>query len=286
MKSDILINSTTKKEINSFVASPMHALLIEGKPNSGKGYLAKQIAEELVGEDKNDASILTLEGSKEATIEAIRNLHAFLKLRVSGRQIIRRVVIIEDLDYFGPEAQNTLLKVLEEPPVDTVIISTVSNPTFLLPTVKSRTVCIMLRPVTLGQTTTYFKDKNNKSVNEAFLLSDGLPALLISLMADQSTDSHPLVRSIEKAKEILAMKTYDRLLRVEEISKLDIAEQLNLVSALQKLLRASILHGKNALSQDQKTARSRQLESLQDASKHLKAHTQPKAVFSNLFISL
>src|SRR5919197_1840720 len=54
----------------------------------------------------------------------------------------RRVVIIDDADALMPQAQNALLKTLEEPTSSSVFILVTSRPDVLLPTVRSR--CIRL----------------------------------------------------------------------------------------------------------------------------------------------
>lgn len=58
------------------------------------------------------------------------SLHAY-----QGR---RKVYIIQDADDMNPEAQNCLLKTLEEPPPAVVLILTTANASMLLPTVASR----------------------------------------------------------------------------------------------------------------------------------------------------
>ena len=55
----------------------------------------------------------------------------------------RRVVIIDDADTMGPDAQNALLKTLEEPPPTSVFVLVTSRPDVLLSTVRSR--CPRLR---------------------------------------------------------------------------------------------------------------------------------------------
>lgn len=50
----------------------------------------------------------------------------------------RKFGIIEDADRMGVEAQNALLKTLEEPPPETTIILATANPSSLLPTTRSR----------------------------------------------------------------------------------------------------------------------------------------------------
>ena len=55
----------------------------------------------------------------------------------------RRVVIVDDADAMLPEAQNALLKTLEEPPAGSMFVLVTSRPDLLLPTVRSR--CQRLR---------------------------------------------------------------------------------------------------------------------------------------------
>lgn len=50
----------------------------------------------------------------------------------------RKVGIIHDADRMNAESQNALLKTLEEPPPETMIILTTGNPAALLPTTRSR----------------------------------------------------------------------------------------------------------------------------------------------------
>ena len=54
----------------------------------------------------------------------------------------RRVVIVDEADAMMPQAQNALLKTLEEPPPSSIFILVTARPDSLLPTVRSR--CIRL----------------------------------------------------------------------------------------------------------------------------------------------
>jgi DNA polymerase-3 subunit delta' len=55
----------------------------------------------------------------------------------------RRVVVVDEADAMVPEAQNALLKTLEEPPPSSVFVLVTARPELLLPTVRSR--CQRLR---------------------------------------------------------------------------------------------------------------------------------------------
>lgn len=71
------------------------------------------------------------------TVAEIRKINPFLSMTASekGRW---RVVIIDDADCMNRNAQNAVLKVLEEPPPQTVIILIIHRPGMLLPTIRSR----------------------------------------------------------------------------------------------------------------------------------------------------
>lgn len=67
----------------------------------------------------------------------------------------RKVFVIGDAEALVPqeastEAANALLKVLEEPPTDTVFILTASDQDELLPTIRSRLLPVRVRPLPLG----------------------------------------------------------------------------------------------------------------------------------------
>ncbi|AHG91334.1 DNA polymerase III delta' subunit [Gemmatirosa kalamazoonensis] len=65
----------------------------------------------------------------------------------------RKVFVVGDAERMVPQegsdaAANAFLKLLEEPPADTVIVLTSSEPGALLPTIRSRVVCVRVAPLT------------------------------------------------------------------------------------------------------------------------------------------
>jgi DNA polymerase-3 subunit delta' len=63
----------------------------------------------------------------------------------------RRLVVIDEADALLPEAQNALLKTLEEPPSASVFVLITSRPDVLLPTVRSRCQRLRFGPLTPGE---------------------------------------------------------------------------------------------------------------------------------------
>jgi DNA polymerase-3 subunit delta' len=79
-------------------------------------------------------------------IDQIRFLRQMAGLRpMAGRH---RVFIIDEAEKMGEEAENSLLKVLEEPPPYAHIILLTSNPFSLLPTIRSRCQTLVFTAIT------------------------------------------------------------------------------------------------------------------------------------------
>ena len=81
----------------------------------------------------------------EITVDEIRRLLSFFHL--SSAEGGRRIAIIDAADEMNTAAANALLKVLEEPPADALILMIAHQPARLLPTIRSR--CRTLRLVPL-----------------------------------------------------------------------------------------------------------------------------------------
>ncbi|MCI0435461.1 MAG: hypothetical protein L0271_17725 [Gemmatimonadetes bacterium] len=91
--------------------------------------------------------------SVELTGIYLAHAHVIRRLAVSRPAMAqRRAFIIGDADLLvsqeaSPEAANALLKLLEEPPSDTTLILTSSEPDALLPTIRSRLTAFRLSPL-------------------------------------------------------------------------------------------------------------------------------------------
>jgi DNA polymerase-3 subunit delta' len=87
-----------------------------------------------------DVIAVTPDDRASIKIDVIRDVLGRTSYRpFEGR---RRVVLIREAETLEPQAQNALLKSLEEPPAATVFIMTTSVPGALLPTVRSRSMTL------------------------------------------------------------------------------------------------------------------------------------------------
>jgi DNA polymerase-3 subunit delta' len=75
--------------------------------------------------------------SRDVVVDQVRDLvdHRLALRRAEAR---RRFVVVDPADAMNPQAQNALLKTLEEPPPDTTLVLVAENADALLPTIRSR----------------------------------------------------------------------------------------------------------------------------------------------------
>lgn len=59
----------------------------------------------------------------------------------------RRIAVIDDVDHLSPESANCLLKTLEEPPPDSLLILIGTSPSRQLPTIRSRAQLVRFSPL-------------------------------------------------------------------------------------------------------------------------------------------
>ena len=104
--------------------------------------LAGSHADLMVVERAVDEKTGRLKG--QITIDAIRKVKTFLSL--TAGEGAWRVVIIDSADDMNRNAANALLKVLEEPPPQALVVLVSHNPGGLLPTIRSRCRRLTLRP--------------------------------------------------------------------------------------------------------------------------------------------
>ncbi|NLY66669.1 MAG: DNA polymerase III subunit delta' [Tissierellia bacterium] len=92
-------------------------------------------------------------------------------MSISPLESKRKIVIIDDCHKMGMEAQNALLKTLEEPPSYVNIILITSNMKNLIPTIVSRTQIIKFNPVENGKIVELLVDKYSKDKEEASFIA-------------------------------------------------------------------------------------------------------------------
>lgn len=281
---DLLLHPHTRERLEIFLDEPSHALLMIGPTGSGKSHLSHNVAEMVLGVDNfadypYGRTVGSIDG-KAIGIEPIRELEKFLSLKVPIEAKHSRLVLIHDAHLLTLEAQNALLKTLEEPPSGTILILTASHKQALLPTIQSRMQAINVTRPEQSDTEEYFAklDFDIKSIKQAYAISGGLPGLMHALLNEQE---HPLVQATAKARQLLSQTAYERLASVDELAKQKTLA-INVLFILQQMAHVSLLSAQGPAARKWQNV----LKASYQTEESLKLNTQPKLALSNLMLNL
>jgi DNA polymerase-3 subunit delta' len=116
---------------------------------------------------------------RQITIQQMRLLkeHASLK-PLKGAW---RVFLIDGIDRANPQAANSLLKTLEEPPPHLILILTARNAYDLLPTIRSRSVPFQFGRLREDDMRAFIKARGLDEPERRLALAEGAPGLAVSL---------------------------------------------------------------------------------------------------------
>ena len=164
---DIIGQEQIKEHLQNAISlnKVSHAYIINGERSSGKEFVAKVFAAALQCEkgqaepcqechsckqalSGNQPDIIFVSHEKPNTI-SVEDIRAQINndIVIKPYSSPRKIYIINEGEKMTVQAQNALLKTLEEPPEYAVILVLTSNVDTLLPTVLSRCVVLNMKPV-------------------------------------------------------------------------------------------------------------------------------------------
>lgn len=198
MFENILGNQKNKEILEKSIKinKTSHSYIFWGTEGIGKKMIAKEFAKKILclqkenqnctcksciefDSDNNPDFQLLEPNDGKIKIEQIREMQR----KIAEKPIISnsKVYIINNSDTMTTEAQNCLLKTLEEPPEFAVIILVLSNENKCLSTIKSRCTKIAFQKLRNSDLTQY-ANENNLEVNSSLLsASDGSISKLLNL---------------------------------------------------------------------------------------------------------
>ncbi len=269
-----------------------HAMIFTGPQGIGKKLVAKFFVQKLFCLEKEKpcekcSSCLKLEKlehpdlfwiepeSDHIKIELIRNLKKSLSL--APFESSYKVAVLVDAHHLNLAASNALLKTLEEPPPNTLIILISSLPHFFLKTILSRCQKVYFSPLNSSETEEVLKLHGKKYFFDSKLIEavEGSPGLALSF-------SEEVYEQVEK--EILpslesSPKDLLKLLEVAEniASEEEMHEPLLNLLAIRWKEKVLLGHHSNDLKKFDQIFETRRL---------LQRNVNPLLAFENLFIQL
>jgi len=235
-----------------------HALLISGTEATGKLDFAKKIVTSLLctspinnqacqkcnscktyqsGANPDYMNIELLEGKQQISVDQIRQLTEFISYTRSFEAY--RVILLHPVERMNNNAANSLLKSLEEPANNTVIILVSSNLGRIIPTIKSRCQLLVLPSPSKEQAIEWIKQQSaSKNPEELLEMANGQPLTAINI-SDEDIQSRE-----ELANDLLNIcteqKTVTDVAKVWE--KLDHSALLNWqINWVQKFIKNKAL---------------------------------------------
>ncbi len=236
----ILINSIKQDKTS-------HSYLFIGNEGIGKKLIAKEFAKMILCSNENkycngcksciefdtdnnpDFKIIELDGNS-IKIEQIREFQR----KVAEKPIIsnKKVYIINDSDKMTTEAQNCLLKTLEEPPEFVTIILIGSNESAYLSTIKSRCMILHFDKIANEEIEKYLKEKYNVKIDSSIMIKafEGSIGKAIELKEkqEQYKQIEQIIFNIDKKDKIDIINISDIIYKAKE-EKFEILDYINVV---------------------------------------------------------
>ena len=167
----------------------MHSMLITSKDKKrAMDYIQTFCRKNKI--DIIDTSLYSFE--KAIGIQDVRNIHKQLVLRPFKGKV--KVVVILAYDNITTEAQNALLKALEEPPANTIIIIAISRKELILSTIISRCKIIELKEDDL----TLSNEENAQYLKALISLSQKGIGYKLKLAQDIAKNKGDVIPELEK----------------------------------------------------------------------------------------
>ncbi len=184
-----IINGFMKREDKNTLS---HAHIIAGPDGIGKSIMARIFAMKILGktEDINYVDIIHYKSEKSSLgIDEVRKIiEEVSKKPYEGD---RKVIIIHGGDKLTVQAQNAMLKTIEEPPKGVYIILLTESLELLLDTIKSRCQIYKLTPLDKEDMYRYLNrigETDEKRISTALAYAEGIPGRADRILNDEELD--------------------------------------------------------------------------------------------------
>lgn len=153
--------------------------------------------------------------TNKISINKIRDLKKFISLKPHSGPY--KFAIIDNAHDLTPDAGNSILKTLEEPPPNSILILISSQVRQMLPTVVSRCEVIKFPPHSSSTLRTYFEklNLNEKQINFLIQFSNGRIGLAIDLYENNSFSL--IKKIIEDFQKLIQYPIYKRFDYISEL---------------------------------------------------------------------
>lgn len=174
---EALINNFKQRCLKNTLS---HAHHIQGEDGVGKGKLANILAKFILNGDLDREYVDIINYSSEKSsfgVDDVRDIIEEVYKKPFEKD--KKVIIIHEGNKLTIQAQNALLKTIEEPPKGVYIIILCESLELILDTIKSRCEIYKLKPLTKSELYEYIKIKkfnyDENEIKSAIAFSEGVP---------------------------------------------------------------------------------------------------------------
>ncbi len=294
---NLLSHHVTERQLETALEDMASGYIFHGIRSVGKATAARELARRLNcrGDDIRlcnpcrqfnsgsypDFLELGPENRPSITIEQIRQLNHSLSLSpyYAGGA---RVVLIDEAHMLTVEAQNALLKLIEEPPPHTLFVLAAEHLEALLPTVCSRLSAVYFAPVSDQHVADWLMATRSVGLadaNRLAALAAGAPGQAIRLLQDAAA-SDQLAELDQAAQNALTSGLFDRLLLAKQLAD----KKVDLPAWSQRLQQTLL----QALRQEQAPSSqiASRLEAVERFRRGLVANVGPRVALERLMLEL
>lgn len=290
---EIIGHERNKIQLDKIIktGSIAHAYLFVGKSGIGKKLLATKFAKGIMCErvqgidfcdecescklfgNTSDFKIIT--PTKDVIkVDEVREFCKELFLMPTNSN--RKVFVIDDAECMNEQAQNALLKVLEEPPMYATIILISSNKEKLLNTIKSRIVEIQFDSLSNEEIEKIMKFHGVTDINEeTFLYANGSAKKAFEISNDTTFEVSKELAKLLLTRDFLAVNR-----KFEEI-KTDKKIKSEIFEILEKVMRIYHVKLKNEPNFDYKL-----IEAIEDAIQKIKRNANVDLTLDSLMVEV
>ena len=192
-----------KKYLSNSIKSNMisHAYMFEGPNGIGKNTMARELAAILLEMENlfNSPDYIEIKpDGNSIKIAQIRKLQSDILVKPYKSY---KIYVIDEAQKMTVEAQNALLKTLEEPPKYAIIILITNNKESLLDTIKSRCEIIKFTPIPMQEVASYLTVNGIDSKRASLLANFSRGSMKKAIELSESEEFHLMREEVQKYVE-------------------------------------------------------------------------------------
>ena len=235
---ELVIAPATRRQLETYLSSPVHALLLVGVAGLGLGTIARALADRVAG---NDVVYLTpTNHNKQKTTIINADDIAGLPTILRDKRDHRLAVVIDDADQTAPGVFERMLKLIEEPVSGVYFIFTTHRISALPATILSRTGTIRVKAPASEACRSLLGGVNAQLANQISWLAGNRPALTRRLVESGDQSQLDLI-SMTRAKQFMQAQRPRRIEQIDTIA--DRESGLALCAAIARILTVMLVGG-------------------------------------------